>query len=311
MKLKALVAAFATAFVMVACDSSTSSDDDTVVNSSDSQPASSSVKESSGKKTVEAPSGLTEEQASLLNIFEEAVKKSISKTTDSGNPGEVSDGGASNEEDCKSGETKTEYVLGEELGYTCWMDGMWIPTSGVAQLIEKVPPEVLNSALEQTGLTKEEFIELLDVITKLDVTKNELGVTCEGEVESDAWKIHGTGTMSGVDYTLDGDVTFEGSTMTSVERMGMNMFTEAACKGFLASVDEDEEDEDDEDDAEIYGAVVESREYCNGTFFTTVEKRVKQNVSSAERAFLYKEMVGECKDYRDGKISFEELMMGE
>ena len=30
MKLKALVAAFATAFVMVACDSSTSSDDDTV-----------------------------------------------------------------------------------------------------------------------------------------------------------------------------------------------------------------------------------------------------------------------------------------
>jgi hypothetical protein len=42
-----------------------------------------------------------------------------------------------------------------------------------------------------------------------------------------------------------------------------------------------------------------------------VEKRVKQNVSSAERASLYKEMVGECKDYRDGKISFEELMMGE
>ena len=199
MKLKALVAAFATAFVMVACDSSTSSDDETVVNSSDSQPASSSVKESSGKKTVEAPSGLTEEQASLLNIFEEAVKKSISKTTDSGNPGEVSDGGASNEEDCKSGETKTEYVLGEELGYTCWMDGMWIPTSGVAQLIEKLPPEILDPALEQTGLTKEEFIELIDVITKLDVTKNELGVTCEGEVESDAWKIHGTGTMSGVE----------------------------------------------------------------------------------------------------------------
>lgn len=302
MKLKALVAAFATAFVMVACDSSTSSDDETVVNSSDSQPASSSVKESTGKKTVEAPSGLTDEQVSLLNIFEEVVKNG---------KGETSDGGASNEEDCKSGETKTEYVLGEELGYTCWMDGMWIPTSGVAQLIEKLPPEVLNSALEQTGLTKEEFIELLDVITKLDVTKNELGVTCEGEVESDAWKIHGTGTMSGVDYTLDGDVTFEGSTMTSVERMGMNMFTEAACKGFLASVNEDEEDEDDEDDAEIYGAVVESRVYCNGTFFTTVEKRVKQNVSSAERASLYKEMVGECKDYRDGKISFEELMMGE
>ena len=188
---------------------------------------------------------------------------------------------------------------------------MWIPTSGVAQLIEKLPPEILDPALEQVGMTKEEFIELIDVITKLDVTKNELGVTCEGEVESDAWKIHGTGTMSGVDYTLDGDVTFEGSTMTSVERMGMNMFTEAACKGFLASIDEDEEDEDDEDDAEIYGAVVESREYCNGTFFTTVEKRVKQNVSSAERASLYKEMVGECKDYRDGKISFEELMMGE
>jgi hypothetical protein len=311
MKLKALVAAFATAFVMVACDSSTSSDDDTVVNSSDSQPASSSVKESSGKKTVEAPSGLTEEQASLLNIFEEAVKKSISKTTDSGNPGEVSDGGASNEEDCKSGETKTEYVLGEELGYTCWMDGMWIPTSGVAQLIEKLPPEILDPALEQTGLTKEEFIELLDVITKLDVTKNELGVTCEGEVESDAWKIHGTGTMSGVDYTLDGDVTFEGSTMTSVERMGMNMFTEAACNGFFASIDEDEEDEDDEEDEEIYGTVVESRVYCSGAVFTTEEKRVKENVTAAERESLYKEMVGECKDYRDGKISFEDLMMKE
>jgi hypothetical protein len=302
MKLKALVAAFATAFVMVACDSSTSSDDETVVNSSDSQPASSSVKESTGKKTVEAPSGLTDEQVSLLNIFEEAVKKG---------KGEDPDEGTSNEEDCKSGETKTEYVLGEELGYTCWMDGMWVPTSGVSQLIEKLPPEILNPALEQAGMTKEEFIELIDVLSNLDVTKNELGVTCEGEVESDAWKIHGTGTMSGVDYTLDGDVTFEGSTMTSVERMGMNMFTEAACKGFLASIDEDEEDEDDEDDAEIYGAVVESREYCNGTFFTTVEKRVKQNVSAAERASLYKEMVGECKDYRDGKISFEELMMGE
>ena len=167
MKLKALVAAFATAFVMVACDSSTSSDDETVVNSSDSQPASSSVKESSGKKTVEAPSGLTDEQVSLLNIFEEVVEKG---------KGETSDGGASNEEDCKSGETKTEYVLGQKLGYTCWMDGMWIPTSGVAQLIEKLPPEILDPALEQTGLTKEEFIELIDVLSKLDVTKNELNV---------------------------------------------------------------------------------------------------------------------------------------
>lgn len=311
MKLKAFVAAFATAFVMVACDSSTSSDDETVVNSSDSQPASSSVKESSGKKTVEAPSGLTEEQASLLNIFEEAVKKSISKTTDSGNPGEVSDGGASNEEDCKSGETKTEYVLGEELGYTCWMDGMWIPTSGVAQLIEKLPPEILDPALEQAGMTKEEFIELIDVLSKLDVTKNELNVLCEGEVNDNAWKVYGTGTMGGVDYILDGNVTFEGSTMTSVEKMGMNMFTEAACNRFFASIDEDEEDEDDEEDEEIYGTVVESRVYCNGTIFTTEEKRIKENVSDAERASAYKETVGECKDYRDGKISFEELMMGE
>lgn len=311
MKLKALAAAFAAAFVMVACDSSTSSDDETVVNSSDSQPASSSVKESTGKKTVEAPSGLTEEQASLLNIFEEAVKKSISKTTDSGNPGEVSDGGASNEEDCKSGETKTEYVLGEELGYTCWMDGMWIPTSGVAQLIEKLPPEILDPALEQAGMTKEEFIELIDVLSKLDVTKNELNVLCEGEVNDNAWKVYGTGAMGGVDYILDGNVTFEGSTMTSVEKMGMNMFTEAACNGFFASIDEDEEDEDDEEDEEIYGTVVESRVYCNGTIFTTEEKRVKENVTAAERESLYKEMVGECKDYRDGKISFEDLMMKE
>ena len=302
MKLKALVAAFATAFVMVACDSSTSSDDETVVNSSDSQPASSSVKESSGKKTVEAPSGLTEEQVSLLNIFEDVVKKG---------KGETSDGGTSNEEDCKSGETKTEYVLGEELGYTCWMDGMWIPTSGVAQLIEKLPPEILDPALEQTGLTKEEFIELIDVLSKLDVTKNELNVLCEGEVNDNAWKVYGTGTMGGVDYILDGNVTFEGSTMTSVEKMGMNMFTEAACNGFFASIDEDEEDEDDEEDEEIYGTVVESRVYCNGTIFTTEEKRVKENVTAAERESLYKEMVGECKDYRDGKISFEDLMMKE
>ena len=99
--------------------------------------------------------------------------------------------------------------------------------------------------------------------------------------------------------------------MTSVERMGMNMFTEAACNRFFASIDEDEEDEDDEEDEEIYGTVVESRVYCNGTIFTTEEKRIKENVSDAERASAYKETVGECKDYRDGKISFEELMMGE
>ena len=89
------------------------------------------------------------------------------------------------------------------------------------------------------------------------------------------------------------------------------MFTEAACNGFFASIDEDEEDEDDEEDEEIYGTVVESRVYCNGTIFTTEEKRVKENVTAAERESLYKEMVGECKDYRDGKISFEDLMMKE
>ena len=85
--------------------------------------------------------------------------------------------------------------------------------------------------------------------------------------------------------------------------IAMDVGTASACRGMLAA-EEDSEDEDDE----LYGTVVSSVTKCNGSKLTLVEQTRRENVTPAERAAIYEDMIGECKAYLAGQITFEELM---
>ena len=54
--------------------------------------------------------------------------------------------------------------------------------------------------------------------------------------------------------------------------------------------------------------IVEDVYRCEGSKMVHSEKRTKDNVSADERAAAYADLVGKCKDYRDGKITFEEFI---
>ncbi|WP_295680689.1 hypothetical protein [uncultured Fibrobacter sp.] len=81
---------------------------------------------------------------------------------------------------------------------------------------------------------------------------------------------------------------------------GMTKEDVLAMLNFLSNLDMSKNDAD---------VVVESVERCEGSRMVQVEKLVKKNVTDESRTLVYKEMVGKCKDYRDGKITYEELMM--
>ena len=156
-----------------------------------------------------------------------------------------------------------------------------------------------NINLEGIGMTQEQY--------NLDMSKNYADVVCEGELTDNFWKIKMTGTFAGTEFLMKGDVTFEGDSMITNRTMEMDWGTEGTCKAYMNT--EDEEDDEETFDKELYGDVVESVERCEGSRMVQVEKLVKKNVTDESRTLVYKEMVGKCKDYRDGKITYEELMM--
>ena len=311
MKIRILAVLFTAFFVLNACSSSTSAETDIkeLENSSDSQDVSSS---SAGKKAngdidvaeiIESIShgSLNPEQQEALEGLQEKI-------------GTLS-GDSDFTKNCEDGAVKLGSIMGQEVAYTCW-SGVWLPTSGFDKVLESLSQESLEMVANLAGVTAEELMELVKFFSSLDLADSKIDVTCEGDVEDDSWKVLGSGKFLGSAVTLDGAVTFSGGSMTTVIHEEMDMGTEKACKSFLsASKEDDEEDEDDEDElaeeekaTRLHGEKTDEEELCDGSKWVNSETRVKKNVSSEERSAAYADLIGKCKDYRDGKITVEEFL---
>jgi putative sterol carrier protein len=198
--------------------------------------------------------------------------------------------------------------MGQNVQWTCIYEE-WVPTSGFDKVINAMPEDELNEILAESGLTKEDVLAMLNFLSNMDVSKNDAEVVCEGELTDNFWKINMTGSFAGVEFLMKGDVTFEGDSMITNSTMEMDWGTEATCKAYMNTEDDDEDDEDAALDKELYGDVVKTETKCNGSRMVQMDKLVKKNVTDAARKAAYDDMLGKCKDYRDGKISYEELMM--
>ena len=329
MKLKLLAIAFAASFALTACDSSSTSSDanepvsensnpgqdqqttevkkdstssessvDKGKTSTDTKDNEETAKTSNGSNINLEGIGMTQEQYNLLRAFETKM-------------GDVDDTGKKfsdilNDGECQNGDVQSAVYLGQNVQWTCIYEE-WVPTSGFDKVIEAILPEELDEILAESGMTKEDVLAMLNFLSNLDMSKNDADVVCEGELTDNFWKIKMTGTFAGTEFLMKGDVTFEGDSMITNSTMEMDWGTEGTCKAYMNT--EDEEDDEETFDKELYGDVVESVERCEGSRMVQVEKLVKKNVTDESRTLVYKEMVGKCKDYRDGKITYEELMM--
>lgn len=317
MKLKALIFAFAAALVMAGCDSSTSSETETQElpdssagqdlssSSAKKDPESSASKDGTGKTNSSAsvadilksfdPGKITPEQQELFKSFQEKFG--------------VLAGDDELTKDCDEGATKSSTIMEQEVTYTCWSN-IWMPTSGFDKLLEGLSPEQLEMAATLSGVSSEELKQLVDFFANADFTNSSVDMTCEGEENDNSWVVEGTGAVLGSSVKLSGTSTFEGNSMTSVRNEEMDMGSEAICKAFIDAPDEDDEESlaDEQKNVILYGEIVEDVYRCEGSKMVHSEKRVKDNVSADERAAAYADLVGKCKDYRDGKITFEEFI---
>ena len=328
MKKSILAAAFALSFAMVACDSSSSaSADDTNPQSSGNEstlssdansatlssatevPSSSNDAEktvssssqgnefftdnssSSGKKNSDAGNELTSDQRAMLKaIADEAIR---------------ADGNVSqNDDECVNKDVRSEVIWGQEVVFTCVYGG-WVPTSGLDKVVEAYPPELLETLLANTGITKQELLDLINMMSRMNTSNDNLQVACDGEVNGNSWLVKGSGVMMGYNTTFVEKISFDGSTMTTTREMKMDVTEATACRMIAADSDEDEdEDEYDED----MGKAISSDTHCDGSVFVQTETLVRKNMTAEARAEIYDATVGACKDFRDGKISFEEMM---
>ena len=351
MKMKFLAAAFAVSFVMVACDSDSSTEPSEKVindtnlsleaNSSDTETTSSSsegtgsIGETPTSSADNAPAsdagtapassaggvvpgigtgssssvdlsavGLTQEQYELLKALSTQMGDS-----------DGADGGSAavpQKNECQNGDLATTVVQGQDVQWTC-IYGDWIPTSGFDKVIESLSPEQLDVVTARTGLTKEQLVAMFEFLSQMDVSKDSAEMYCEGELTDNFWKLNMTGTFAGVEFLMKGDVTFDGDSMITNRTMEMDMGSESVCQTYLNTPDD--EDEDDAEEAALdkmrYGDVVETKSSCNGSRMVETEKMVNKNVTDESRSSAYEDMIGHCKDYRDGKVTFEDLMMAE
>ena len=318
-----LLPALALAFAFCACDSSTSAttqleeidssasgekvpgssdstkpDKGNTENSSDSKtnPGStnSGKTNSSSSKAVNTLDGnLTEQQAELIDMLKEfaAGNDETKKLTES----------------CEDGDKTTQEIMNQPIEFTCMFES-WVPTDGMKEFFENLDPSIQGMILENTGMTKEEMESFIDFMSTFDPSNNDFGVTCNGEINDDEWEASGSGIMGGLPVNFTGHITFNGSTMTSVTSGAFDVGSESNCKSILKANEDDEEEEDDSESTALYGEITDKSVSCDGKYLVQTETRVKENVSESERAAAYEDAVGECKDYRDGKITFEELM---
>jgi len=327
MKFKLFATAFAVSFALTACDSGSSSSDANEAVFDNSNPGQEQLateveKDSSSSEKVadkgKTSTDTTEEvkivktaDASNININGEglspeqiqilrALETKMGNLDEGGSATPVSNG------ECENGEVQTGVCMGQNVQWTC-LYGDWIPTAGFDKVIEAIPSEDLNEALAGSGLTKEDLLAMLNMLSNMDASKSNADVVCEGDLTDNFWNMNMTGSFAGIDFLLKGDVTFEGDSMITNSVMETDYGSESLCKSYL-NTDDDEDDEDDLD-KELYGDVVKSESKCNGSRLVQVEKLVKKGVTDASRKSVYDEMIGPCKDYRDGKISFEELMV--
>ena len=282
MRTKILAIAIAMSFAMVACDSSTSSNSDAPVSSAGGVNPGSSAS---------AEAVITPEQKMMLRVLEDKLSEA--------------DPNFAIEETCQTGAVKKTFALGQEITFTCMFED-WIPTEGLDKVYALIPDEYLKPELDRLGITREDLLAVITMLSNLDPNNNSLDVICEGELNGSYWKIVGTGVFNGLTTTIDGDLTFDGNNFIMNRNIAMDVGTASACRGMLAA-EEDSEDEEDEDD-ELYGTVVSSVTKCNGSKLTLVEQTRRENVTPAERAAIYEDMIGECKAYLAGQITFEELM---
>ena len=279
MRTKILAIAIAMSFAMVACDSSTSSNSDTPMSSAGGVNPGSSAS---------AEAVITPEQKMMLRVLEDKLSEA--------DPNFVI------EETCQTGAVKKTFALGQEITFTCMFED-WIPTEGLDKVYALIPDEYLKPELDRLGITREDLLAVITMLSNLDPNNNSLDVICEGELNGSYWKIVGTGVFNGLTTTIDGDLTFDGNNFIMNRNIAMDVGTASACRGMLAA-EEDSEDEEDE----LYGTVVSSVTKCDGSKLTLVEQTRRENVTPAERAAIYEDMIGECKAYLAGQITFEELM---
>lgn len=309
MKIRILAVLFTAFFVLNACSSSTSAETDIkeLENSSNSQDISSS---SAGKKT----NGKTGNDIDVADIIEGISQGSLKPEQQKAlkdlqeKIGTFS-GDSAFTKDCEDGTVKVSSVMEQEVVYTCW-SGIWMPTSGFDKVLENMPQETLDMVANLVGVSAGDLMLLVKFLSNLD---SDIDVTCEGNVEDDSWKLFGTGELSESAVVIDGTVTFSGDSMTTVIHEEMDLGSETACKFLLSAPDEeDEEDEEELSDEEkatrLHGEKTDEDEHCDGGKWVYSETRVKKNVSSEERSAAYADLIGKCKDYRDGKITIDEFL---
>lgn len=333
MKKSILAAAFAVSFAMVACDSSSSAD------SSEITPQSS---ENGSVLSSDANASLLSSDANTSSLSSAA--EVLSSAGDAGNTvssssqgGEILTGNSSSsvvtdpnavltseqmamlkvledklgeadpnfviENSCQTGAVKKVTVWGQEVTFTCMFED-WIPTAGLDKVYAQIPDEDLQPELERLGITRDDLMAVITMLSNLDPNNNSLDIICEGEPDGDYWKLVGTGVFNGLTATIDGNLTFDGNNFIMNRNISMDVGSESACKGMLAA----EEDGEDDDGDELYGTVISSVTKCDGSKLVLVEQTRRENVTSAERAVVYDDMIGQCKAYLAGQITFEELM---
>ena len=271
MRTKLLATAIAMSFAMVACESSTSASSDTPVSSAgettlsssagtlssageadnglssssskvrnfDDDPPVGSSESNSGEKDVNSSAStpvesavLTSEQMMMLKALEEKL-------------GEA-DPSFEIEKSCQTGAVKTVTVLEQDVTFTC-IDEDWIPTSGLDKVYALIPDEVLQPELDKLGITRDELMVFIDLLSKLDPSKNSLDVLCEGEPDGDYWELAGTGIFNGLETSIRENLTFDGSGFTVNRRMSVEIGSVSGCNTMLALAEEDEEFDDDAD----------------------------------------------------------------
>jgi hypothetical protein len=334
MKFKLFATAFAVSFALTSCDSGSSSSDANEAVFDNSNPGqeqlATEVEKDSAK--VEKDSSSTEKSADKGKTSTDTTEDvKVVKSNDGSNiningeglsaeqiqilrsleakMGDLDEGGSAtpvSNGECENGEVQTGVCMGQNVQWTC-LYGDWIPTAGFDKVIEAIPSEDLNDALAGSGLTKEDLLAMLNMLSNMDASKSNADVVCEGDLTDNFWKMNMTGNFAGINFLMKGDVTFEGDSMITNSVMEMDYGSESLCESYL-NTDDDEDDEDDLD-KELYGDVVKSESKCNGSRLVQVEKLVKKGVTDASRKSVYDDMISPCKDYRDGKISFEELMV--
>lgn len=321
-----LLLALAVAFTFCACDSSTSAS--TTQEEIDSSTSGEKVPDSSESNSPnnggKDGSSASNSNPGSTNSGNTNVNSSSSKNTDFTLDGKLNEKQAkvlemlkdfvSTDEEtkeltesCTDGEKATEVLLGQTIELTCVYES-WVPTDGMKEFFENLDPSIQGMILENTGMTKEEMESFIDFMSTFDPSNNDFGVTCNGEINDDEWEASGSGIMGGLPVNFTGHITFNGSTMTSVTSGAFDMDSESNCKTILKANEDDEEEEDDSESTALYGEITDKSISCDGKYLVQTETRVKENVSESERAAAYEDAVGECKDYRDGKITFEELM---